>query len=60
MTTTDKKPEVIADDALDAAAGGTETLTMNYTEVEWTYAKSKDGAKKGKVETTWKIEEGEK
>jgi type VI protein secretion system component Hcp len=37
----------------------TESLSLNYEEITWTYDKmGKDGSSKGKVEASWKIEEG--
>ncbi|MEM7684088.1 MAG: hypothetical protein AAF293_04635 [Pseudomonadota bacterium] len=62
---TDKvRPEAISDDELDVASGGIERTTMNYEKIEWTYHRQSTaaarGSKGGKVETTWKIEEGEK
>lgn len=42
---TDKsEPEAVSDSDLDQAQGGgalpTEEVTLNYTEIEWTYAKA--------------------
>lgn len=45
-------------------AGGdtpTETITLNFTEIEWTYQEARRGERSpGNVETEWKVEEGEK
>ncbi len=39
----------------------TESFSLNYEEIKWTYDKmGKDGSSKGKVESTWKVEEGTK
>lgn len=40
----------------------TEEITLGYTEVEWTYITidPKTGASSGKVEASWKVEEGQK
>ena len=35
-----------------------ETLSLNYTEIKWTYLPA--DRSKGNVETTWKVEKGEK
>ena len=36
-----------------------ETLSLNYEEIAWTYDKmGKDGKTQGKVDATWKVEEG--
>ncbi len=36
-----------------------ETLSLNYEEISWTYDKmGKDGKSQGKVDATWKVEEG--
>jgi type VI secretion system secreted protein Hcp len=36
-----------------------ETLSLNYEEIKWTYDKmGKDGKSKGKIDATWKVEEG--
>lgn len=36
-----------------------ESFTMNFEEAKWTYTQySKKGEKEGKVESTWKVEEG--
>ena len=36
-----------------------ETLSLNYEEIEWVYDKmGKDGKTQGKVEASWKVEEG--
>ena len=40
----------------------TESITLNYEQIKWTYKKVDDKGskgKKGKVETNWKVEEGE-
>lgn len=38
-----------------------ETFALNFEEVKWTYDKmGKDGQSTGKVEATWKVEEGVK
>ncbi|MEL7444682.1 MAG: hypothetical protein AAGK02_02580 [Pseudomonadota bacterium] len=58
------KPEAISDDDLDDASGGREQVSLNYEKIEWTYRRQSSarasGSKGGTVETTWKIEEGEK
>ncbi len=39
----------------------TENITLNYTEIEWTYQEARKGGRSsGNVETEWKVEEGEK
>ncbi len=39
----------------------TENITLNYTEIEWTYQEARRGGRSsGNVETEWKVEEGEK
>lgn len=39
----------------------TEQISLNYEEIKWTYDKmGKDGASTGKVDASWKIEEGVK
>ena len=39
----------------------TEQLALNYETIKWTYDKmGKDGSSEGKLEATWKIEEGVK
>lgn len=36
-----------------------ETISLNYEEIEWTYDKmGKDGKSQGKVDASWKVEEG--
>ncbi|MEL6477701.1 MAG: hypothetical protein AAFR17_10275 [Pseudomonadota bacterium] len=44
MSDQDKTPTELTDEAMDSAAGGkavpAEQVTLNYTEVEWTYAKA--------------------
>ena len=36
-----------------------ETLSLNFEEIEWTYDKmGKDGKSQGKIEASWKVEEG--
>lgn len=38
-----------------------ETISLNFEEAKWIYTQyGKDGSSKGKVETTWKVEEGTK
>ncbi|MBX3421526.1 MAG: type VI secretion system tube protein Hcp [Pirellulaceae bacterium] len=38
-----------------------ETLSLNYEAIDWIYDKmGKDGKSQGKVDATWKVEEGEK
>jgi len=38
----------------------TEQLSLNYEEIAWTYDKmGKDGGSKGKIDASWKVEEGE-
>lgn len=37
-----------------------ETLSLNYEEIKWTYDKmGKDGKSSGKIDASWKVEEGE-
>jgi len=37
----------------------TESLSLNYEDIKWTYDKmGKDGKSQGKLEATWKVEEG--
>lgn len=37
----------------------TESLSLNYEEIKWTYDKmGKDGKSQGKVDASWKVEEG--
>ena len=37
----------------------TESFSLNFEEIKWTYNKyGKDGSSQGKVEATWKVEEG--
>lgn len=37
----------------------TESLSLNFEEAKWVYTQySKEGKNEGKVETTWKVEEG--
>ena len=47
-----------------AAADGavpTETVSLNYEKIRWTYDKqSKDGSSQGKVEASWDVEKGVK
>jgi type VI protein secretion system component Hcp len=43
--------------ARDGAAP-TETLSLNYEEIKWTYVHA--DRSKGKVDATWKVEEGTK
>lgn len=39
----------------------TENISLNFQKIEWTYDKQgRDGANKGKAETEWKVEKGEK
>jgi type VI secretion system secreted protein Hcp len=39
----------------------TEQISLNYEEIKWTYDKmAKDGSSAGKIEATWKVEEGVK
>lgn len=36
-----------------------ETVSLNYEEIKWTYDKmGKDGKSQGKIDATWKVEEG--
>lgn len=45
--------------ATDGPAVPTESISLNYEEITWTYDKmGKDGASKGKVDASWKVEEG--
>ncbi|MEX1041302.1 MAG: type VI secretion system tube protein Hcp [Pirellulaceae bacterium] len=38
----------------------TESVSLNFEEIKWIYTQyGKDGAKKGSVPVTWKVEEGE-
>ncbi len=37
----------------------TESISLNYEKIKWSYDKKPAKGKKGKVETTWKVEEGE-
>jgi type VI secretion system secreted protein Hcp len=38
----------------------TESMSLNYEEIEWIYDKmGKDGKSTGKVDASWKVEEGE-
>jgi type VI secretion system secreted protein Hcp len=45
--------------ATDGPAVPTEQLSLNYEEIKWTYDRmGKDGASQGKVDASWKVEEG--
>ena len=45
--------------ATDGPQVPTEQFSLNYEEITWTYDKmGKDGASKGKVDASWKVEEG--
>jgi len=45
--------------ATDDGSVPTEQFSLNYEEIKWTYDKmGKDGKSSGKVEATWKVEEG--
>lgn len=56
----DDAPETLETDALDAAAAGVKFSDKFSVEPATLWSRAKDGSKTGKVETTWKIEEGEK
>jgi type VI secretion system secreted protein Hcp len=46
--------------ACDGGIPPSETLSLNYEEVKWTYDElDKENNSKGAVETSWKVEEGE-
>lgn len=54
---------VVSDYSVSGATDGpevpTESISLNYEEIQWTYDKmGKDGASKGKVDASWKVEEG--
>jgi type VI protein secretion system component Hcp len=37
-----------------------ETLSLNFSKIDWVYDKmGKDGKSQGKVDASWKVEEGE-
>ena len=45
--------------ATDGGTVPTESISLNYEEVKWTYDElDKENKSKGKVETAWKVEEG--
>lgn len=45
----------------DPSSDFSESISLNYEEITWTYDKTgKDGKSKGKVEASWKTEEGTK
>jgi type VI secretion system secreted protein Hcp len=57
------KNAMVTDYSVSGATEGgsvpTESLSINYEEVKWTYDEiDKDNKSKGKVETSWKTEEG--
>jgi len=59
------KNVMVSSHNVSAAGGGdavpTETMSLNFEEVKQTYVEySADGKKKGNVEMTWKVEEGQK
>jgi type VI secretion system secreted protein Hcp len=54
---------MVSDYSVSGATDGpevpTESISLNYEEIQWTYDKmGKDGASKGKVDASWKVEEG--
>lgn len=49
----------VSGQATDTAAVPTESISLNYEEISWTYDKmGKDSKSKGKIAETWKVEEG--
>jgi type VI secretion system secreted protein Hcp len=45
--------------ATDGPAVPTESISLNYEEIKWTYDKmGKDGGSQGKIDASWKVEEG--
>jgi type VI secretion system secreted protein Hcp len=54
---------MVSDYSVSGATDGpqvpTESISLDYEEIRWTYDKmGKDGASKGKVDASWKVEEG--
>ena len=46
--------------ATEGGAVPTEQFSLNYEEIKWTYDElDKQNKSKGKVEATWKVEEGQ-
>lgn len=59
------KNVMVSSHGISAAGGGdavpTESLSLNFNEVKQTYTEyDAKGSKKGNIEMTWKVEEGEK